>query len=132
MRFLLVFLLLFSSLAFSASDWVEEQKRVVDYKLTAYCKQFFIGEKLKSKLNTKKLIALKFCKGDFESPACGKTRVVYNKVRKKYSISLGNQKELGAKLDKHRTVLHLKEKQPYSDLCEPFREKILKAARQKE
>jgi glutathione peroxidase-family protein len=132
MKILLLPILLFSSMVFSGSDWDEEQKRVVNYKLTAYCKQFFIGEKLKQDLNTKKLIALKFCKGDFESPACGKTRGIYNVARKKYSISLGAQKELGIKLDKHRTVLHLKEKQPYSDLCGPYREKLLKAAGQKE
>jgi glutathione peroxidase-family protein len=132
MRFLLLILLLFSSFAYSSSDWAQEQKRVVNYKLIAYCKQFFSGEKLKEDLNTKKLIAMKFCKGDFESPACGKTRGIYNVARKKYSVSLGGQKELGTKLDKHRTVLHLKEKQPYSDLCGPIREQIAKAAGQKE
>ncbi len=126
MKFLILIFLSISTQSFAAeTDWAAEQKRVIEYKLTVFCKQFFEGEKLLTESNRKKMIAIKFCKGDFEAPPCLKTRAEYNIVRKKYLASVALQKELGATLDKHKTVLHLKENDPYSSLCEPLRAKIM-------
>lgn len=131
MKYIIGILFIFSQLTLAGSDWAEEQRRVVDYKLSVYCKQFFNGEKLKKDSDKKKMIAIKFCKGDFEAPPCIKTRGVYKTARKKYIASLEIQKELASKLDKHRTVLHLKEEEPYSKLCEPFRPKKEKKGKKK-